>query len=98
MEQQMDPSFDAAMMEKQQADVRQRSNLGGVPAKDRNQEQSVLGSLNAGTFQQASLAESMRMNLRQQKTMEHQQRRILDILTRHPEFEEFLEVLRSGLV
>jgi hypothetical protein len=24
--------------------------------------------------------------------------RVLDILTRHPEFHEFLEVLRSGLV
>lgn len=24
--------------------------------------------------------------------------RVIDILTRHPEFEEFLEVLRSGLI
>ena len=31
-------------------------------------------------------------------TQKERSERVLDILTRHPEFHEFLEVLRSGLV
>jgi hypothetical protein len=42
--------------------------------------------------------ERLRRINRQSNIEENRRYRVIDILSRHPEFEEFLEVLRSGLV
>ena len=47
---------------------------------------------------QETTRERLQRRLRNSNDEHVRLNRVLDILERHPEFEEFLEVLRSGLV
>ena len=49
-------------------------------------------------FGQETTRERLQRRLRNSHDEHVRVDRVLDILERHPEFEEFLEVLRSGLV
>jgi hypothetical protein len=58
----------------------------------------VAGLGNMCCKKQETTRERLQRRLRNSNDEHVRLNRVLDILERHPEFEEFLEVLRSGLV